>query len=377
MHQLLFQLLRVAIGTQTNLSRLPAEDEWVKLYRTAEKQSILGVCFAGLQNMGANADGGFARIGMSKSLYLTWMGMAVVIQKKNEMVNRQCVELQAKLTADGIRSCILKGQGVASLYSGHLLGLRQSGDIDIYVDCGRQRTLEYLRNLGMTDFEWDFVHAHPKFYKSTEVEMHYRVSVMRNLWTNYRLQKFFKQSEDELFISTVELPTGRIIVPSNWMNLFYLMQHAYRHLFTEGIGLRQVMDIYFTIKSSALSKADEERLKRATASFGLDRFASGMMWILQYVFDMDMMSMPWGLSQREGEFLLSEIMRSGNFGKDKRFGGKADSKVGKLLAVSRRTMHLIGHYSGEALSAPFYYVWHFLWKRIASSIDNYRDKYEY
>ena len=98
MHQLLFQLLRVAIGTQTNLSRLPAEDEWVKLYRTAEKQSILGVCFAGLQNMGANADDGFARIGMSKSLYLTWMGMAVVIQKKNEMVNRQCVELQAKLT---------------------------------------------------------------------------------------------------------------------------------------------------------------------------------------------------------------------------------------------------------------------------------------
>lgn len=120
------------------------------------------------------------------------------------------------------------------------------------------------------------------------MELHYRVSVTRNLWTNYRLQKFFEQNKDEFFRGKVELPTGSIVVPSDWMNIFYLMQHAYRHLFTEGIGLRQVMDIYFALKASVLSDEDADRLKKATASFGLDRFISGIMWVLQRVFGLGM-----------------------------------------------------------------------------------------
>ena len=49
-------------------------------------------------------------------LYLTWMGMAAKIQQRNEVVNRQCAELQARLSADGLDACVLKGQGVAALY---------------------------------------------------------------------------------------------------------------------------------------------------------------------------------------------------------------------------------------------------------------------
>ena len=64
--------------------------------------------------------------------------MAAKIQQRNEVVNRQCVELQAKLSVDGIRSCIFKGQGVASLYDEHLRALRQSGDIDLYVGTVRK-----------------------------------------------------------------------------------------------------------------------------------------------------------------------------------------------------------------------------------------------
>lgn len=68
---LFYELIRVAIGTQENLSRLPSEHEWGRLYKMAEKQSLIGVCFAGLQRLGADSDVGFARIGMSKMLYLT------------------------------------------------------------------------------------------------------------------------------------------------------------------------------------------------------------------------------------------------------------------------------------------------------------------
>lgn len=93
MKEVFFELIRVAIGTQETLSRLPSAREWGKLYKMARKQSLVGVCFAGLKRLGADADDGFANIGMSKMQYLTWMGQAVQIQQKNELVNRQCAEL--------------------------------------------------------------------------------------------------------------------------------------------------------------------------------------------------------------------------------------------------------------------------------------------
>lgn len=148
--QLFFELIQVAIGTRTCLSHTPSADEWGELYAMAKKQSLVGVCFAGVQKLQAQ------RQEPPEMLYLTWMGMAAKIQQRNEVVNRQCVELQAKLSADGIRSCILKGQAIASLYTstgsaqvGDLALLRQSGDIDVLVDCERKEAVDYVQKKGI------------------------------------------------------------------------------------------------------------------------------------------------------------------------------------------------------------------------------------
>ena len=93
MNQLFFVLIRVAIGTQENLSRLPKAGEWGELYKMAHQQSLVGVCFAALQRLGFDSDVGFARIGMSEMLYLTsWVGMAATIQQKNGVVNKYYYE---------------------------------------------------------------------------------------------------------------------------------------------------------------------------------------------------------------------------------------------------------------------------------------------
>ena len=131
MDTLFFELIQVAIGTRICLSHTPSADEWGELYAMAKKQSLVGVCFAGVQKLVDSENAYY--FGMNELQYLTWMGMAAKIQQRNEVVNRQCAELQAKLSADGFRSCVLKGQGVASLYGEHLRGLRQSGDIDIWI----------------------------------------------------------------------------------------------------------------------------------------------------------------------------------------------------------------------------------------------------
>ena len=127
---LFFELIQVAIGNRVCLSHTPSADEWGELYAMAKKQSLVGVCFAGVQKLVEQQQE------PPEMQYLTWMGMAAKIQQRNEVVNRQCVELQAKLAVDGLKSALLKGQGVASLYDEHLRGLRQSGDIDVWVKGG-------------------------------------------------------------------------------------------------------------------------------------------------------------------------------------------------------------------------------------------------
>ena len=140
-----FSLLRVAIGTQDAFLRIPSESEWEELSEMAVKQSLAGVCFFGLLRLGADSDGGFKKIGMGEDLFFAWMGMAAQISLKNEIVNGQCVALHKRLAVDGFRSSILKGQAVATLYGKELRGFRQSGDIDVYVDCGMERAQKYLR----------------------------------------------------------------------------------------------------------------------------------------------------------------------------------------------------------------------------------------
>lgn len=362
MNELFFELIHVAIGTQKSLSRLPSSNEWKALYDMAKKQSLVGVCFAALQRLGADADEGFARIGMNEMLYLTWMGMAAKIQQKNQTVDKQCVTLQKRLSVDGLRSCVLKGQGVASLYSDHLLGLRQSGDIDLYVDCGRERTLEYLESLGMKDLEWDYVHTHAPFFQNTEVEVHYRVSAVRNVWKNWSLQRFWKDNEEEFFGGEAALSCGKIVCPSERMHLLYLIHHAYRHLISGGMGLRQMMDVYFALLHR--DKAQDEWLKEQVKLFGMKEFCEAMVWVMREVFGLSMLACPWIPNERDGAFLMDEIMIGGNFGKDDKRFGVGRSKGAILKQIAKRNWHLMSHYGSDALAAPFYYIWHFCWKRL-------------
>lgn len=382
--QLFFELIRVAIGTQVTLSRPPSACEWKELYNMAKKQSLVGICFAGLQKLynsvnqepsthNPQPNSTQNQEPRTKNLdevqYLTWMGMAAKIQQRNEAVNRQCVELNAKLSADGIRSCILKGQAIASLYTstgsaqvGDLALLRQSGDIDLLVDCERKEAVDYVQKKGIKIGRWDYKHLDVEVFPDTEVEMHYRPGVSLNLWRNRRLQKFWKENAEEFYVNSTRIGGGEIVTPSSRMHTFYILHHTFRHLISGGIGLRQVMDLYFALLNR--NRDDDEWLKLQVKAFGMKDFAEAITWVIREVFGMSMLSAPWIPNEREGRFVLNEIMIGGNFGKGDVRYNKADSHVGILRNIIRRDLHLASHYGSEALMAPLYYMWHFCWKRM-------------
>ena len=48
-NKLFVELIRVAISTQDVLSIAPSVQDWKVLYEMAKKQSLVGICFAGVQ----------------------------------------------------------------------------------------------------------------------------------------------------------------------------------------------------------------------------------------------------------------------------------------------------------------------------------------
>lgn len=371
-----FELIRVAIGTQESLSRLPSEAEWEELFEMAVKQSLVGVCFCGIHQLGADSDEGFAQIGMSEELYFDWMGMAAQINMKNDLFNEQCVELQKRLAAEGFRSSILKGQAVAMLYGEELRGFRQSGDIDIYVDCGREKAIEFARSV-QGDVDWDYKHLHLNIFDTstgsatdTAVEMHYVPEVFLNLRKNQKLQKWFKEPEvaSSMFFHSAGSGTslfGEMVCPSVEFNLFYILLHTYRHFLYEGVGMRQLMDYYFVLRASSnVPSSKFQEVARTIESFGMKKFASGVMWIMKEVFGMAEQLLLVEPDEKEGRYILSEVMTGGNFGHhDERLTIGVKGKIGAVMKILRHSVDIGIHYPVDMIWAPINIVHHWCWKR--------------
>ena len=300
-----------------------------------------------------------AESGIPKKIYFQWLGTAGRIQQQNEQMNQRCVELQSKLTSSGLKSSILKGQGVAAFY-GELKDFRQPGDIDVYVDCGREKAIECARSIGQEEVNWDYKHLHLKEFKDTEVEMHYRPEVLLNLVKNKKLQRWFAADEIQKLIFQ---QNGGLITPSVEFNLFYILLHIYRHFLYEGVGLRQLMDYYFVLKSD--NGQDNKKMSlESIKALGMSRFAKGVMWIMQSVFGLEEKYMLYEPDEKEGRYILSQIMIGGNFGfHDERLKTNRDQgKFGAVRKILKHNLHLLTHYPSEIFWGPIWIGYHWCWK---------------
>lgn len=354
MKELFFELIRVATGRQGCLSRTPSAEEWAQMFAIAEKHALVGVCYGGLLKLGSQ------ELRPPLELLYQWIGAAQQIVERNKVVNRQCLTLQRRLQKDGFRSCILKGQGNARLYKNEkhnsdtpLSLLRQSGDIDVWVKGGFDRVLRYVQGISPTE-EVNEQHVHLDVFRDTEVEVHFTPSRLANRWLDRRLQRWFTMETDRQIQHTVKFGDGTITVPTTDFNLVYQLLHIYRHLFSEGIGLRQLMDYYVLLTASSLTHDECDYVRQQVHRFGLDRFAAAVMWILGRVFGMEETMMLWKPDKRCGQFLLNEVMQMGNFGHgDERFRlSSEDSHLKRYWQMVKSKWRFVSYFPSETLWQP-------------------------
>lgn len=363
---LFYQLLRMALGRQVCLPHTPNEQEWKALYELAKKQSLIGVCFAGVQKLQTQ------RQEPPEMTYLTWIAMAAKIQQRNEVVSRQCVELQGQLAADGLRSCVLKGQGVGALYRVHenendnnqnssdLSMLRQSGDIDVWVDTDEEGALRWVKKYQRV-LDFDYKHVHLDVLEGTSVEVHYRPSTSRVPWYMKRVDHFTR--EKACWTNAVALGDGMVNVPSLEFNLVFILQHIFGHLFAEEMTLKQYLDYYFVLKQAHVEGADVQEAYRWMLRMGMGSFAKATMWLLREVFGMPEEWMICEADADEGRFLLDRVMAKEQKAKSGEHGS-VRWHLSVFWAQQSKNLHLLTHYPLEVLFSPIWLARHFFWKRI-------------
>ena len=352
---LFFELIRIAIGRQESFSRTPTDEEWRELFAEAKRQTLVGVLYEGLSHISADQK-------PPHQLLINWHATVQKIILDNKRVNHDTVWVSERWERLGYRSVILKGQGNALLYPDPML--RIPGDIDIWLDGDRKKIVDYIRShfpkLEVTRIEMDF-----PVRKDTSIEIHFLPSFLYAPFKNRKMQRYF--SRQLACPKQVELPEeGTINIPGDEMNLVFQLSHIYRHLFFEGIGFRQLMDYYYL--SQVLSSPDGARLKETVLpvihDLGLTDFCSALMWVLGEVFHMPQELMLTVPNEKRGRFLLSEVMRAGNFGhSDDRVGNWAKmSRWERLTWGTRWSWRLIGQYPREVFWHPYYRISQYAWR---------------
>ena len=349
---LFFELLQVALGNRDRLSQIPSDEEWSDLYDESERQAVTGILLQGIDRLPLEQR-------PARVFLLQWIGVGQMIERQNRLLDERCVELLGMLKKDGLYGTILKGQGIAQLYDKELRSLRQSGDIDVYVDCGFKEALYVQEINGLTVEGWDYKHAHLRIWEDTEVEVHYRVEVLLNLWKNRKLQRWFQKHQDALFCN---LNHNVMMTPTVEFNVFYILLHIYRHFLYEGVGMRQIIDYYFVLRTIHGSQFTVQEYVEAVSEFGMERFARGLMWVMQETLEMNCEWMLWEPDEKEGEYILDEVMAGGNFGHHDQRLQHGGSKLNTVKQVCRHNWHLMSHYSADVIWAPVWFVWHKYWK---------------
>ena len=359
---MIFDFLKYYLGGKDNMSNVVADIDWEQLYSFASKQAIFGFCFDGIERLGKEYPEELKQNPIGRELLMTWMAKSQQIRRQNMNVNGVAAKLYSKFREDGLRCCILKGQGNALMYPNPYS--RNPGDIDVWVNASREDITEYAKTHFKLENDIRFHHLETTM-DGVPVELHFFPGIMNNPVYNTRLQKWFKRNADLQYSNVVSLPDGigEIAIPTMAFNVIYQLTHLYHHFFDEGIGMRQIIDYYFVVNNDELLVV-RDTLQKELKHLGLWKFAGAVMYVLHEALGLSEEKMIAPMDEKRGKLLLAEILNGGNFGKHfTKYGHFTQQGIAKKYFLKIwRNMHFGRFYPAEALSEPIFRTWHFFWR---------------
>ena len=359
---MIFAFLKYCLGNKVDMNNVVVDINWQQLYTFASMQTLLGFCFDGIERLTKEYSEELKQNPMGRDLLMTWMGAAQQIRRQNMKVNVVASKLYSMLRGDGLRCCILKGQGNALMYPN--VYSRNPGDIDVWVNASREQITEYAKKHFQIGDDIRYHHIEASV-DGVPVELHFFPGIMNNPIYNARLQKWFKRNADLQCSNVVCLPddAGEFAVPTTTFNVIYQLCHLYHHFFDEGIGMRQIIDYYYVVNNDELLVI-KDTLQKELKHLGLWKFARAVMYVLHEALGLAEEKMIAPMDEKRGKLLLEEILNGGNFGQHfTKYGHFTQQGMAKKYFLKIwRNMHFVRYYPAEALSEPIFRTWHFFWR---------------
>lgn len=412
-----FRFLRYSLGLEEEVKDLLDGTkgcfDWDACYLFAQRQTLQGAFFDGIKRLPKE-------LAPARPLLLRWLSDSESVRRRNVRMDRASVYIYNKVCAAGFRCCILKGQGNALLYPNP--SARTPGDVDVWVMASR----EELRHIALSLTKGDSSSLQESLnhiglmLHGVSVELHSTPALLNSPLHNSRLQRWLKRNADLQCSNRVALPgnAGEVAVPTVSFNVIYQLCHLFHHCFYEGVGLRQIVDYFFVLMNTDFSGntdrgtgntdgdvcflntdftddtdkfsgntdgdvfllntdftdntdriggnaggVDRRLLQDELRELGLWKFAGAVMYIMKEVFGLEDNRLIVPPDVKRGRLVLKEVLEAGNFGqydKRNRFGHSA---LGHNLQRLYRDMRLVRFFPAEALSEPFFRIWHFFWRK--------------
>lgn len=300
-----FKIIRLGIGIEDYID-FPtlSEKDWDRIIYMGKQQALEGVLFDGICKL--PADNKPARETIQKLIK-----RCLYIEKVNTILNIKVIQTADFFKNNGFHPILLKGQGLAQIYPNPLR--RMPGDIDLWLADDRKNIINFVRKLH-PESEVLYHHIHIKEQDGLDVEVHTVPSLLFNPFANAKLKYLWEDWSKKCMEIEFKSIDGKVNIPCDEMNRVFLLLHKYRHLFDEGIGLRQMVD-YMMLLRKGFTEEERVRTVRILKDLHLTAFCRAVMFVLTDAFEMEKEYLLMEPDEKSGKLLLNEIITAGNFGK--------------------------------------------------------------
>ncbi len=340
------KLIHISLGLADTFDKDPTPGDWAMMYRMAQVQTLTGVLYDGICRLPGHQL-------PPPAILDEWKALAEKIARVHETHMKRTEELEAILERIGLHGCLLKGTALSRLYP--VPEHRMCGDIDIWVKGKHRSILEAVEDAGYDTWGILYQECKAEIFDDTVVEVHFHPSKMYNPWRNARLQRILEALSPIRDDAALTLPDARF-------NAVFCMAHMYRHYLEGGLGMRQMMDYYYVLRT--LDPADRAPVLADLKRLGMGRFTAAMMMSLRFNFLLEDEYLLCEPDSKLGRKLVEDTIKMGNFGVlDARNRAKeGEIPLGRFLRKNKRVFSNLRHYPGEVLWSPFARVSQFIWR---------------
>ena len=312
-------LLRAGLwGKEADMGCFPegSTPDWNGILYLGRTQAVLPLVYDGMLTLPSDRQ-------LNGPALMKLLAYVDKIEKLNMELNDAVTEISSRLSAEGIRSVLLKGQGLAALYRNPLH--RQCGDIDLYVgEENYRKAADIIRQWPEIHDEMPETSKHIGFwFYDKELELHMNAFDIEGRkdakhYLDFEREQLQQSTNLNILITRNRPNAIKINIPPIQYNIFYTFYHAFAHFIRKGLGLRQMCDIAILLNAYH-KKIENNSIYETLIKFKLVK--EWQLFICLIVNSLGLPSVEAPLYDSSlipmSEKLLETIFNDGNFGQHK------------------------------------------------------------